>query len=135
MQFLNPGFLWLSLLAIIPIALYLFRRKSKRVDVSTLVFFKTLAREHQESAWLRRLKKIVSLLLTLALLLGAIFALSRLILSPVSDEGYRTVVVLLDRSASMAAVDDSGISRLDRAKEIVAARLESVLLDAARGRA
>ncbi|MCB1229099.1 MAG: BatA and WFA domain-containing protein [Verrucomicrobiae bacterium] len=126
MQFLNPGFLWLSLLAIIPIALYLFRRKSKRVDVSTLVFFKTLAREHQESAWLRRLKKIVSLLLTLALLLGAIFALSRLILSPVSDEGYRTVVVLLDRSASMAAVDDSGISRLDRAKEIVAARLESV---------
>ncbi|MCB1078258.1 MAG: BatA domain-containing protein, partial [Verrucomicrobiae bacterium] len=84
MQFLNPGFLWLSLLAIIPVALYLFRRKSKLVDVSTLVFFKTLAREHQESAWLRRLKKIVSLLLTLAMLLGAVFALSRLIIAPLS---------------------------------------------------
>ncbi len=126
MQFLNPGFLWLALLAIIPIALYLFRRKSKVVNVSTLVFFKTLAREHQESAWLRRLKKIVSLLLTLALLLGAIFALSRLILSPASDEGYRTVVILLDRSASMAAVDAQGVTRLDHAREMVKARLDSV---------
>lgn len=126
MQFLNPGFLWLTALAIIPIALYLFRRKSKVVNVSTLVFFKTLAREHQESAWLRRLKKIVSLLLTLALLLGAILALSRLILSPASDEGYRTVVILMDRSASMAATDDEGLSRLDRAREIVKARLDSV---------
>lgn len=126
MQFLNPGFLWLSVLAIIPIALYLFRRKSKRVDVSTLVFFKTLAREHQESAWLRRLKKVLSLLMTLLLLLGAIFALSKIILSPVSEEGYQTVVVLLDRSASMAATDAEGVSRLDRARELLEARLDSV---------
>ncbi|MCB1065231.1 MAG: BatA and WFA domain-containing protein [Verrucomicrobiae bacterium] len=126
MQLLNPGFLWLSLLAIIPIALYLFRRKSKTVSVSTLVFFKTLAREHQESAWLRRLKKIVSLLLTLALLIFAILALSRMILSPVSDKGYRTVVILLDRSASMAATNDEGVSRLDQAREVIEARLDSI---------
>jgi hypothetical protein len=128
MQFLNPGILWLSLLAIIPIALYLFRRKSKVVDVSTLVFFKTLAREHQESAWLRRIKKILSLILTLAMLLGAIFALSRLILSPLSEKSYRTIVILLDRSASMAATEGEGggVSRLDEAREIIQSRLEGI---------
>lgn len=126
MQFLNPGVLWLSLLAIIPIALYLFRRKSKVVDVSTLVFFKTLAREHQESAWLRRLKKIVSLILTLIMLLGVIFALSRLILSPLSEKSYRTIVVLLDRSASMGATDAEGRSRLEEARERISTRLEAV---------
>ncbi|MCB1085680.1 MAG: BatA and WFA domain-containing protein, partial [Verrucomicrobiae bacterium] len=126
MQFLNPGFLWLSLLAIIPVALYLFRRKSKLVDVSTLVFFKTLAREHQESAWLRRLKKIVSLLLTLAMLLGAVFALSRLIIAPLSEKSYRTIIVLLDRSASMAATDGEGLDRLEVARDLVKARLESI---------
>jgi hypothetical protein len=126
MQFLSPGFLWLSLLAVIPIALYLFRRKSKVVSVSTLVFFKSLAREHQESAWLRRLKKILSLILTLAMLLGVIFALSRLILAPLSEKSYRTVVVLLDRSASMAATDAEGRSRLDEAREAIRSRLDRI---------
>ena len=126
MQFLSPGFLWLSLLAVVPITLYLFRRKSKVVSVSTLVFFKSLAREHQESAWLRRLKKILSLVLTLAMLLGVIFALSRLILAPLSDKSYRTVVVLLDRSASMAATDAEGRSRLEDAREAIRSRLDRI---------
>lgn len=126
MQLLNPQFLWLSLLAIIPIALYLFRRKSKRVDVSTLVFFKTLAREHQESAWLRRLKKLLSLLMTLLLLLAAIVVLGHPILSPVSDEGYRTVVILVDRSASMGAMSEDGVTRLDEARERVKSRLSGI---------
>ncbi|MEZ5433734.1 MAG: BatA domain-containing protein [Verrucomicrobiales bacterium] len=59
MQFLSPAFLYLGFLALIPVALYLFRRKARVKQVSTLVFFKTLAREHQESAWLR-VKRILS---------------------------------------------------------------------------
>ena len=129
MQLLYPQFLWLSLLAIIPIALYLFRRKSKRVDVSTLVFFKTLAREHQESAWLRRLKKLLSLLMTLLVLFAVILALGSPVISPMGDEGYRTVVILLDRSASMGAVDDEGVSRLEEARETIKARLGGVPAD------
>lgn len=126
MQFLSPGFLWLSLLAVVPIALYLFRRKSKVVSVSTLVFFKSLAREHQESAWLRRLKKILSLILTLAMLLGVVLALSRLIMAPLSEKSYRTVVVLLDRSASMAATDAEGRTRLEEARQAIQARLDRI---------
>jgi len=126
MQFLNPQFLWLLLLGIIPLLLYLFRRKSKTVSVSTLVFFKTLAREHQESAWLRRMKKWLSFVMTLLMLLLAVFVLSRLVAERDTGEEKRTVVVLLDRSASMAVRDESGETRLDAAKRILQERLERV---------
>jgi hypothetical protein len=125
MQLLFPKFLALSLLAIVPIVLYLFRRKSKRIDVSTLVFFKSLAQEHQESAWLRRLKKLLSFLLTLAILMGAVLALTKLVFSPRSED-TRTIVVLLDRSASMAVADAEEVSRLDAAKEEIKSRLDAV---------
>ena len=126
MQFLNPGLLWLLLLGIVPVMLYLFRRRSKRVRVSTLVFFKSLAQEHQESAWLRRLKKWLSFLLTIALLALAVFVLSRLIVRQDDSDQYRTVVILLDRSASMEVKDENGESRLDAAKRLLAERLKKV---------
>ncbi|MEM7600992.1 MAG: BatA and WFA domain-containing protein [Verrucomicrobiota bacterium] len=126
MQFLTPQFLWLLLIGFIPLMLYLFRRKSKTVNVATLVFFKTLAREHQESAWLRRLKKWLSFALSILMLSLAVFVLSRLIATQDDPDQYRTVVILLDRSASMAVADERGESRLDAAKRIIRERLEKV---------
>ncbi|MFT5110460.1 MAG: hypothetical protein ACI9UA_006114, partial [Pseudoalteromonas tetraodonis] len=125
MQILNPAYLGLALLAVIPILLYFFRRKSKTVEVSTLVFFKTLAREHQESAWLRHIKKLLSLLLTLMVLFAAVFALSKLVFAPKADD-IRSVVILLDRSASMSATDADGRTRLEAAKEEIRARLDAL---------
>jgi len=89
-----------------------------------LIFFKELAKEHQESAWLRRLKKLLSLLLTLAALLLVVFALSRLVFAPELGD-LKGVVVLLDRSASMAAEED-GESRLEAAKALLRQRLDAV---------
>lgn len=126
MQFLNPQLLWLLLLGLVPLVLYLFRRKSKTVSVSTLVFFKTLAKEHQESAWLRRLKKWLSFALTILMLSLVVFVLARLIAKQDDPDQYRTVVVLLDRSASMAVVDENGESRLEAGKRILRERLEKV---------
>ena len=125
MQILNPAYLALSLLAAIPLLLYFFRRKSKTVEVSTLVFFKSLAREHQESAWLRHVKKFLSLLLTLLILFGAVFGLARMVFSPKADD-IRSVVILLDRSASMSATDADGRTRLDVAKEEIRTRLDAL---------
>ncbi len=126
MQFLSPGSLWWLLLGIVVLALYLFRRRSKKVKVSTLVFFKTLAREHQESAWLRRLKKWISFLITLLILAVAVFILSRLIVKQDDADQYRTVVILLDRSASMDVRDERGETRLDAAKRSLRDRLKRV---------
>ncbi|MCF6313476.1 MAG: BatA and WFA domain-containing protein [Verrucomicrobiales bacterium] len=122
MQFIHPAFFYLALLAIIPIVLYFFRRRSKTVAVSTLVFFKTLAREHQESAWLRRMKKLLSLLLTLLMLAALVLALVRVVFAPRVDD-INSVVILLDRSASMAAVDGDGKTRLQIAKDEIRVRL------------
>ncbi|MDF1812289.1 MAG: BatA and WFA domain-containing protein [Verrucomicrobiales bacterium] len=126
MQFLQPIWLWLLTLAVIPVLLYLFRRKSKQVNVSTMVFFKTLAREHQESAWLRRLKKWLSFVMTMIILVASVMALARLIRGSGEDGSYRTYVVLLDRSASMALVDENGETRLEQAKAALRERFQFV---------
>ncbi len=126
MQFLNPHFLWLLLLGLIPVALYLFRRKSKMVSVSTLGFFKTLAKEHQESAWLRHIKKWISFVLTILMLCLPVFVIARFISTQDDSDHYRSIVILLDRSASMAVEDPDGETRLDTAKRILRSRLERV---------
>lgn len=125
MRFLHPALLPWLWLAVVPVVLYLFRRKSRTVRVSTLLFFKSLAREHQESAALRRLKRWLSLLLTLLLVCGPVLALARLVVSP-GGGSARSIVVVLDRSASMAATDASGVARLDAAKNWLRTQLAGV---------
>jgi len=125
MSFLAAPYLHLLWLGLIPLALWLFRRKAKRVQVSTLLFFRSLAREHHESAWLRRLKRLIALLLTLFVIACAVVALSR----PYREGGGdvpKSLVILLDRSASMSAVDDKGVTRLDEAKSLLQDRLHAL---------
>lgn len=122
MRFLTPHLLHLAWLALIPLALYLFRKRARRVPVSTLLFFRSLSREHQESAWLRRLKKWLSLLLTLLVIAASVLALAR----PVSEAGSDApgaVVLLIDRSASMSARDPQGRTRLEAARQALKDRL------------
>jgi len=125
MHFLSPQFLNFAWLALIPLALYLFRKRARRVPVSTLLFFRSLSREHQESAWLRKLKKWLSLLLTLLVIIAAVLALAR----PASDVGTQAlgaVVIVVDRSASMAAKDAQGKTRLDQAKQRLTERIKTL---------
>ncbi len=125
MRVLAPTALWLLLLLAIPIALYLFKRQAKTVKVSTLVFFQSLAKEHREAAWLRKLKKWLSLLLALIALLTLIGALSKIVIAPGGADA-RSVVILLDRSASMAAQDSLGENRLQATKTLLRARLDAL---------
>ncbi len=125
MRLLHPANLHWLWLAIIPVALWLFRRKAKRVPVSTLLFFRSLAREYQESAWLRRLKHIFSLLLSLLVIALATLALAR----PFGVGGggtLKSLVIILDRSASMAAKDVKGLTRLAVAKSLLKERLKAL---------
>jgi hypothetical protein len=125
MRFLLPAQLLWALAALVPLVLYLFRRKPRRVPVSSLLFFKSLAREHQESSWLRRLKRLLSLLLTLLVILSAAAALARMVAAPSSGE-VRSVVIVLDCSASMAAKDVHGVTRLAAAVAKVRERLDGL---------
>ena len=114
MRFLLPGALaWLLLLAI-PLILHLVRPRARAVRTSTLAFFLGLDRRQQESPWLRWLKRLLALVLSASVVAGAIFALSRPVVAP-SDESVRSVVLLIDRSASMATRADDGRTRLEQA--------------------
>ena len=70
MTFLYPAMLSWAAICLGVGLLYLFRRRPRTQQVSTLIFFKMLAKEHQESAWMRRLKRLLSLLLALAFVLA-----------------------------------------------------------------
>src|SRR5687768_1665681 len=122
MRFLEPSMLPWALALLPPVLLYLFRRRPRSVRVSTLPFFKSLARHYQESAWLRRLKRLLSFALTAAVILGATGALARLAVAPAS-ESVRGVILVIDRSASMAARDDRGRSRLEATLAVARRRL------------
>lgn len=124
MHFLAPSYLHFLWLAAIPLVLWLYRRRARRVTVSTLLFFRTLAREHNESAWLRRLKKWLSLAMTLLIIILAAFALAR----PTHEATGDTpggVVVMMDVSASMAATDGRQ-TRLDVARKLARERVREL---------
>ncbi len=125
MRFLQPLWLWWAGLAIVPILLYLFRRRPRRERVSTLLFFKALAREHQESPWLRFLKRLLSLLLTLLVLWGIVLSLAQPVVAP-DAASLRSVVVVVDRSASMAATTRSGHTGMELARRQLTARVAAI---------
>ncbi len=112
---------WAGLMAV-AVALYLFRRRPHTVRVTTLPFFQALAREHQESSWLRKLKRLLSLLLSLLIIAAATAALAGLVWAP-GTNSLRSVVVVIDTSASMGAKDEDGRTRLDVALDRVETRL------------
>jgi hypothetical protein len=126
MRFLLPSlFLAWAALALVPILVYLFQPRPRTIRTSTLPFFIWLAREHQDSAWLRRLKYILSLLLCVIAVLLASGALGRLVVAPEAGS-LKSIVLLVDRSASMAAVDGHGKTRLDEAKSLLRRRLAGI---------
>ena len=59
MRFLFPTlfYIWAAFI-VIPIVLYLFRPRPRTIRTSTLPFFKWLAREHQDSTWLKWLDEL-----------------------------------------------------------------------------
>ncbi len=126
MHFLQPqNLFWLFLLAV-PVALYLFRRQSKTVRVSTLNFFKTLAKAHSESPWMRWLKRLLSFLLTAGVLVGVTGAMARPVVSPEEDE-LKNLVLLIDRSASMGTKPKNRDQhRLENGLEKIRNRLSGV---------
>ncbi len=116
MSFLAPLAFWLAALAVPALLILYFlklRRREQRVP-STLLWRRAV-QDLQVNAPFQRLRKNLLLFLQLAALLLTILALARpIIFSELRDE--ECVVILVDRSASMNAVEGQQ-SRLELAKE------------------
>jgi hypothetical protein len=114
MNFLAPIALWFAATIPVVVVFYLLkRRRVVRVVPSTLLWQRFLA-ETQASAPFQKLRHNWLLLLQILLLLLAVLALARPYFSGKSGGG-RTLVVILDASASMQAVDETP-SRFEKAR-------------------
>ncbi|MSU64082.1 MAG: VWA domain-containing protein [Pedosphaera sp.] len=114
MSFLAPIAFWFAFTIPVVVVFYLLkRRRVVRVVPSTLLWQRFLA-ETQASAPFQKLRHNWLLILQLLLLLLAILALARPYLSA-RTIGGRTLVVILDTSASMQATDESP-SRFEKAR-------------------
>lgn len=114
MHFLSPAAFWFAASLPIVVVFYLLKRKRVvRLVGSTLLWQKFLA-ETQASAPFQRLRHNWLLILQLLLLLLAILALARPYFAGKSSGG-RTVVVILDASASMQSTDETP-SRFEKSR-------------------
>ncbi len=115
-DFANPsGWLW-ALLAIPIILLYVLKIRMRRQRVATLLFWDRLFNEKKPRSWWQRLRHVLSLLLQLAFLLLLVTALVDPLWSWQRRQARR-IVLIVDNSASMNAVEDDERTRLDEAKD------------------
>ena len=112
LAFAAPAFLWLLAALPLVVLLHFLRSRTRRLDVSALFLWRR-AREVAERR--RRFSPTWSLLLQL---LAVAFTALALAQPDLRLEGPPDLVVVVDASASMAAVDPEG-SRLERMREAV----------------
>lgn len=115
----------------IPTLIILYFLKLRRIprEVSSTLLWKKTIQDLQANAPFQRLRKNILLFLQLIVLALIIFALAQPRSATTSEQGKK-YLILIDRSASMAAVDGADAlgakSRLERAKEEAIALVESM---------
>lgn len=97
------------------VAMYLLKLRREERSVSSTFLWQRMVRDVEANAPWQKLRRSLLLLLQLLLMLLLVFALARPFLAAQGISG-RNLIIILDHSASMAAVDEPP-SRLDAAKE------------------
>ena len=122
MTFLTPMYAALAAAIAVPtlLILYFLKLKRQELEISSTLLWKKAIQDLQANAPFQRLRRNILLLLQLLVLAGAILALGQPQLNATATTGGRQVI-LIDRSASMAALDAEVngrvVSRLDAAKD------------------
>ncbi|MGH7215162.1 MAG: vWA domain-containing protein, partial [Tepidisphaeraceae bacterium] len=117
-QFLNPLTAAVAAAIAVPalLVLYFLKLRRREMVVSSTLLWRKAIQDLQVNAPFQKLRRNLLLLLQLLLLILLALALSRPVVSYAPPPGKATVV-LIDRSASMAAKDaEGGRTRLDEAK-------------------
>ncbi|MDR2438095.1 MAG: BatA and WFA domain-containing protein [Planctomycetaceae bacterium] len=115
MTFINPTAWYLLFWAVPIILFYIIRIRLRQEPVSTVIFWQQVFEERRSRSFWRRLRHLISLLLSLFFL----FLLIGAVLNPVwvSHKTPARCVIIVDNSAGMNVVADShGTSRLNLVK-------------------
>lgn len=105
--------------------LYLLRMRRREVVVPFAALWEQVTRESESRQLWRRLRRLLSWLLQMLVLVGICAALG----DPRPDVWLRapsTLALVIDRSASMAAVDRDGVSRIEAARARAAAEIAAL---------
>ncbi len=117
MTWLQPWAAWAFAGVPVIVLLYFLRLKRRTLPVSTLMFWQRVQKESGRSAFFRKFRHLLSLLLHLLIFVLLVAALAR----PVFDRGIRensATVLILDTRARMQAVEQDGHSRLEAALQL-----------------
>ncbi|MBI1826258.1 MAG: VWA domain-containing protein [Planctomycetes bacterium] len=118
MNFLSPAAIAIAAGLTIPplVALYFLKLKRTLRRVPSTMLWKKAVEDLQVNAPFQRLRKSLLLLLQLLVLAAAALALGKPMFQ-VAKPQEDTLILLVDQSASMAVLEQSGKTRLDLAKE------------------
>ena len=106
---------WLAALAAPVVLFYFLKLRRPRAEVPSLALWRRVVNDRRVNSPFQKFRRNLLLLLQLLLLAALTLAAMQPFLSAgAADAEYR--VVLVDTSASMAAVDAAGVSRLDLAR-------------------
>jgi Ca-activated chloride channel family protein len=125
MSFLNLPMLFFLLLVPLLILLYFLKLKRPTQTVSSTLLWQKVVEDMRVNAPFQKLRKSFLLLLQLLILLGIIFALARPLMSAFDTE-QESFIVLIDTSASMAAVEEDKKTRLDLARTEIEALVDNL---------
>jgi len=127
--FLSPTWAWLFLLVVPLVIVYFLKLKRPRFEIPSLVLWHSVINDQRVNSPFQRFKKHLLLWLQLIILLSLILAAMQPFLR--GGPGSATnLPILIDCSASMAAVDSQGgPTRLERAKERVEELIDATLPD------
>ena len=114
MSFLYPGY-FLALLGLIPlVAVYFLKVRPRRQSVTAFFLWEAVFDQKKNTALFNRLRELLSLLLMALALLAIVLALTA---PELSQDQRRDLLLVIDNSASMSALDDGRV-RLDAARKI-----------------
>ncbi len=117
MTFLAPWAAWFAAGIPVIVLLYLLKLKRRPVPVSTLMFWQRALQESRRRALFQRLRSLLSLLLHLLIFLLILAALAKPTFDRFVATGSSTVVVL-DTRARMQALEENGLSRFEKARQL-----------------
>ena len=117
---------WLFLLSVPLIVFYFLKLKRPSVRISSLVLWRQVLNDSRVNAPFQRFKRNILLLLQLLLLALIVLAAMQPFWRGSESRADR-LPILMDCSASMAALDgEGGVSRLDEAKRRVRERIDNL---------
>jgi|GEM_PF-183659 len=127
MSFTSLASAWLFALLIPIVVFYFLKLKRPRIEIPSLVLWRQVLSDQRVNSPFQRFKRHLLLLLQLLLLALLVLAAMQPFLHRGGDRGDRQVI-LLDVSASMAALDrEGGRARLDEAREKTRAVIDNLL--------